>query len=313
MSSNTDTLTGRVVRPGDSDFEAARTGWNQLHSSHPEAVVFCAETADVVNALTWARRNGIGVRIRSGRHCLEGWSAVDGGLVIDVSRMKSAEIDSESATVTVGAGLNQSEAVTALGNAGFAAPTGTEGTVGLVGATLGGGFGLLTRRFGMASDNLVAAEVVVAPAGGGARALVADEQNSSDLLWALRGAGNGNFGIVTSLTYTIHPLKQAIHVTATWPGLDHLSEVFEVWQRSAPDVDNRLTSQLEIYRDKILLFGVMAGGSETEALQMLAPILSAGKPDVVTKDAHWADIFAVTSSEPPVARPSPTATPWAPT
>ena len=112
--------------------------------------------------------------------------------------------------------------MTELGKAGFAAPTGTEGTVGLVGATLGGGFGLLTRNFGMASDNLIAAEVVVASDGDGAKAITADEKNNSDLLWALRGAGNGNFGIVTSLTYTIKPLAQTIYVTASWPGLGHL-------------------------------------------------------------------------------------------
>ena len=131
--------------------------------------MFCTETADVVNALTWARQNDVRVRVRSGRHSLEGWSAVDGGLVIDVSPMKSARIEEASNTATVGAGLNQLEAVTALGQAGVAAPTGTEGTVGLVGATLGGGFGLLTRSFGMASDNLLAAEIVVAPAAAGPR------------------------------------------------------------------------------------------------------------------------------------------------
>ena len=292
MSSSTDLLTGRVVRQGDPGFEAARLGWNQLYSSHPQAVVFCSETADVVNALTWARHNSVPVRIRSGRHCLEGWSAVDGGLVIDVSALKSAEIDLEAGTATVGAGLNQLEAVTALGSAGFAAPTGTEGSVGLVGATLGGGFGLLTRRFGMASDNLVAAEVVVAPAGGGATAVIADEHNNTDLLWALRGAGNGNFGIVTSLTYTIHPLTQAIYVTATWPGLDDLPNVFDAWQLSAPYADDRLTSQLEIRRDEIMQVGVLASGSETEAQQMLAPILSVGTPDIVTRDAEWPDIYS---------------------
>jgi FAD/FMN-containing dehydrogenase len=292
MSSNTDTLTGRVVRQGDSDYEAARTGWNRLYSSHPEAVVFCAETADVVNALTWARQNGVPVRIRSGRHCLEGWSAVDGGLVIDVSEMKTAKIDTGSKTATVGAGLQQLEAVTALGKAGFAAPTGTEGTVGLVGATLGGGFGLLTRNFGMASDNLLAAEVVVASAGGGATVIAVDELDNSDLLWALRGAGNGNFGIVTSLTYAIHPLAQAIYLTATWPDLDDLPGVFDAWQRSAPYADNRLTSQLEIHRDEVMLIGVLASGSQSEAVQLLAPILSVGAPVVATEDAGWADIYA---------------------
>lgn len=288
----TDSLTGRVVCRGDSDYPAASAGWNLLFSRQPAVIVFAQETEDVVNALTWARRNDVAVRVRSGRHCLEGWSSVDDGLVIDVSDMKSATIDAESQTATVGAGLNQWEAVIALGEAGFAAPTGTEGSVGLVGATLGGGFGLLTRNYGMASDNLVAAEVVVAPGEGGARAIIADAENNADLLWALRGAGNGNFGIVTSLTYTIHPLAQAIHVVATWPGLDDLHGVFEAWQRSAPVADNRLTSQLEIRREEIVLFGVLASGSQTEALQLLAPILSVGTPDVVTKDAAWADIYA---------------------
>ncbi len=116
-----------------SGYDTARAGWNHLYSSAPEAIVFCTDTADVVNALTWARRNTMPIRVRSGRHSLEGWSNVDGGLVIDVSGIKSAEIDSPQETATVGAGLNQLEAVTALGRAGLAAPTGTEGGVGLGG------------------------------------------------------------------------------------------------------------------------------------------------------------------------------------
>ena len=285
-------LTGRIVRPGDADYRVASAGWNLLFTHDPTVIVFAQETQDVVNALTWARQNNVTLRVRSGRHCLEGWSNVDNGIVIDVSEMKSATIDMASSTATVGAGLNQMEAVTELGEAGFAASTGTEGTVGLVGATLGGGFGLLTRNFGMASDNLIAAEVVVASNTDGAKSIIADEENNSDLLWALRGAGNGNFGIVTSLTYKIHPLTQTIYVTATWPGLDDLGRVFEAWQRSAPHVDNRLTSQLEIHPDEILLVGVLASGSEADAAQMLAPILSVGNPDVSTKSAGWADTYA---------------------
>jgi FAD/FMN-containing dehydrogenase len=285
-------LTGRIVRPGDTGYPTASAGYNLLFTHDPTVIVFAQETQDVVNALTWARQNNVAVRVRSGRHCLEGWSNVDHGTVIDVSEMKSVTIEMASSTATVGAGLNQMEAVTELGKAGFAAPTGTEGTVGLVGATLGGGFGLLTRNFGMASDNLIAAEVVVASNGDGAKAIIADEKNNSDLLWALRGAGNGNFGVVTSLTYKIHPLTQTIYVTATWPGLDDLPGVFEAWQRSAPHTDNRLTSQLEISREEFVLLGVLASGSEAEATQMLAPILSVGNPDVSTANASWADTYA---------------------
>jgi FAD/FMN-containing dehydrogenase len=299
MSSSTDRdasanaqLTGEVVRRGDAGYDAARIGWNQLYSSCPRAIVFCAETQDVVNALTWARHNDTPVRVRSGRHCLEGWNAVDDGLVIDVSPMKSAAIDEACNTATVGAGLNQLEAVTILGRAGFAAPTGTEGSVGLVGATLGGGFGLLSRNFGMASDNLTSAEVVVASAAGGAEVLVADEANNSDLLWALRGAGNGNFGIVTSLTYAIHPLTQTIYLTARWSGLENLSQIFDAWQRTAPHADCRLTSQLEIGREEVALAAVLASGSATEVTGLLAPVLSIGEPAVTTNDASWPENYA---------------------
>jgi FAD/FMN-containing dehydrogenase len=284
-------LTGRIVRPGDADYSTASVSYNLLFPHDPLVIVFAQDTQDVVNALAWARQNDVPLRVRSGGHSLEGWSTVDDGIVIDVSEMKSATIDAAAHTATVGAGLNQQEAVTELGKAGFAAPTGTEGTVGLVGATLGGGFGLLTRRFGMASDNLLAVEIVVSSADG-AEAIIADENNNPDLLWALRGAGNGNFGIVTSLTYRIHPLTQTTYITATWPGLDDLPAVFDAWQRSAPYVDNRLTTQLEITRAQTKLVGVLASGSEAEAQQLLAPILSVGNPDVSTSSGSWTDTYA---------------------
>src|SRR5271154_1543670 len=94
-------LTGDVVGAGDPRYEAARLGWNHLHSHYPEAVVFCSDTTDVVNALEWAQHNDVTVRVRSGGHCLEGWSSVDGGLVIDVSRLKSSHINAASALATV--------------------------------------------------------------------------------------------------------------------------------------------------------------------------------------------------------------------
>lgn len=174
LSSRPGTLTGRVVCAADAEYATACAGYNLLYTNRPAAIVFARETTDVVNALAWARHHGVPVRARSGRHCLEGWSTVDDGLVIDVSEIKSVTVDAAARTATVGAGLNQSETVAALGEAGFATATGTEGTVGLVGATLGGGFGLLTRAFGMACDNLVAAEVVVASGAGGAESVTAD-------------------------------------------------------------------------------------------------------------------------------------------
>jgi FAD/FMN-containing dehydrogenase len=156
---------------------------------YPEAVVFCRDTHDVVNAVRWAREEGIALRARSGRHSLDGWSSLDGGLVVDVSRMKSVTIDETAQTATVGTGLTQKETVPALGHRGFVIPTGSEGGVGLGGVVLGGGFGLLTRSLGLASDNLLAAEVVVADGSRSAKVVEATEHSNSDLLWACRGGG----------------------------------------------------------------------------------------------------------------------------
>ena len=106
------------------------------------------------------------------------------------------------------------------------------------------------------------------------------------------GGGGGNFGIVTSLTYRIHPLTQAIFVVATWPGFEDLEAVFESWQQSAPYADRRLTSQLEIEGDKVGLHALLAGGTEAEALQLLSPMLSIGSPDIVVQDATWPEIYS---------------------
>ncbi|GAB3963939.1 FAD-binding oxidoreductase [Plantactinospora veratri] len=119
-------LTGRIVRPEDPGYAEASLGWDELFVRYPLVIVFAQETQDVVNALTWARQNDVALRIRSGRHSLEGWSNVDNGIVIDVSELKSTRIDTANRTATVGAGLNQLEAVTALGQQDLAVTTGTE-------------------------------------------------------------------------------------------------------------------------------------------------------------------------------------------
>jgi FAD/FMN-containing dehydrogenase len=284
-------LTGRVIHPGSPEYTEARTDWDGLYRSYPAAIVFARTTEDVVNAITWARQNDVAPRARSGRHSLEGWSNVSGGIVIDVSELKSVRIDPAARTAAVGAGLTQGEAVTALGAAGFAVPTGGEASVGLAGATLGGGLGYLTRSFGMACDSLLAAEIVVPSGDDGAQVIVADEHHHPDLLWALRGAGNGNFGIVTSFTFRMHSLQQATLLEARWDGLGDLRGVFGAWQRSAPVADVRLSSVLDIGRGRIGLIAVLHSGSPAEARKLLAPVLSAGKPEISVQAGSWADTF----------------------
>ncbi|MER5596140.1 FAD-binding oxidoreductase [Streptomyces sp. NPDC002265] len=284
-------LTGRIVRPHDPGYTDARLGWDQLFSHYPLVIVFAQNTQDVVNALTWARQHDTAVRIRSGRHNLEGWSNVDAGLVIDISDLKSVHIDAHARVATVGSGLNQGEAVSALAKRNFAVTTGTEGSVGLSGATLGGGFGFLTRWIGMACDSLIGAEIVVADGDECAKVLKVDLNHHSDLLWALRGAGNGNFGIVTSLTYKLAPLKSVTYLTATWNDTKHLRRTFETYQRVAPFTDNRLGTQLEIHKNQILLFAVLAEGTPAEAKRLLAPLLSIDSPQVTTQVGNWGDVY----------------------
>ncbi|MFR9790093.1 FAD-binding oxidoreductase [Streptomyces sp. MB22_4] len=285
-------LTGRIVRPNDPGYTDARLGWDQLFSHYPLVIVFAQNTQDVVNALTWARQNDVALRIRSGRHSLEGWSNVDSGLVIDISELKSVHIDRAARVATVGAGLNQLEAVTTLAKQNFAVTTGTEGSVGLAGATLGGGLGFFTRWLGMACDSLIGAEVVIAEGAECAKVIKTDLNTHSDLLWALRGAGNGNFGIVTSLTYKVAPLKSVTYVQATWDGIGDLRRVFDAWQRTAPYTDDRLGTQLEVHPNQILLFAVLAEGGPAEAKKLLAPILSVGSPHVSVQVGNWGEVYS---------------------
>ena len=281
-----------MVRPGDADYPVASLGYNLLFTHDPTVIVFAQDTQDVVNALAWARQNNVLLRVRSGRHSLEGWSNVDNGIVIDVSEMKSATID---------IGIEHCDCWRRAQPAG-------SGDRARQGRFCGADRHRRNRRsrrrhprrrlrapYPQLRHGLrqpLAAEVVVASDGDGAKAIIADEQNNSDLLWALRGAGNGNFGIVTSLTYTIHPLTQTIYITAGWPGLGDLAGVFEAWQRSRPIPTTASPASSRYTPMRSELIGVLASGSEAEATQMLAPILSVGDPDVSTVNASWADTYA---------------------
>lgn len=292
LTATTTMLTGDVVRPGDSGYEEARVGWNLLYSRYPEAIVFCCDTQDVVNAVRWARQEGIALRARSGRHSLEGWSSLDGGLVIDVSRMKDIVIDESAGTAKVGTGLTQMETVAALGQHGFAVPTGSEGGVGLGGVILGGGFGLLTRSMGMACDNLLAAEVVVADGARSAKVVEASADSNSDLLWACRGGGGGNFGIATSYTLKLHELSDVTFLVARWTGHGDLADLLRAWQREAPVADERLTSALEADSTAVELSALLRGGSRGELEDQLCSLLTIGSPEVTVTEGSWTAVYA---------------------
>jgi FAD/FMN-containing dehydrogenase len=196
-----DGLEGRIILPSDAAYDGARTIWNAMVDKHPALIVRCAGTSDVVRAVNFARENGLALAIRGGGHNIAGNAMCDDGLVVDLSQMKAAKVDPGARRVSIEGGATLADLDAATQAHGLATPTGINSTTGLAGLTLGGGFGWLSRKFGMTIDNLESAEVVTADG----KVLRASASEHPDLFWALRGGG-GNFGVVTRFEFRLHPV-----------------------------------------------------------------------------------------------------------
>ncbi|WP_315792702.1 FAD-binding oxidoreductase [Paenibacillus sp. BIC5C1] len=270
-------LTGRVVFKGDPGYEVARKNWDPHTDRFPKVFVFAQKTQDVANAIRWARQNKVPIRPRSGRHALESnLSQVNGGIVIDVSEMKRIKLNKKSGTAVVETGNRVGRIVDTLARQGFMAPFGDSPTVGIGGITPGGGIGPLQRTTGLISDNLIELEMVDAKG----RIIRANKKQNSDLLWATRGGGGGNFGVYTKYKFKVRraPAKATVF-SITWPW-EQFEKVVKKWQVWAPNASNKLGSELSVGPKKggnVSMLGVYLG-SKTEALRQLEPILSVGTP-----------------------------------
>ena len=194
-------LRGEVVGSGDEGYDGARAVWNGLIDRRPALVVRVSGVGDVVEAIAFARDQGLPVTVRGGGHNVAGTAVGEGSLVIDVSGLKGVEVDAEARTARAGAGLTLGELDAATQAHGLAAPLGVVSKTGIAGLTLGGGIGWLRRRHGLSSDNLVSVELVTA-AGD---VVTASEHENADLFWALRGGGGG-IGVVTAFEYRLYPV-----------------------------------------------------------------------------------------------------------
>src|SRR5689334_7950863 len=192
---------GDLLRPGADAYESARKVWNGMIDRRPAAIARCKTVSDVQDALRFARENNVPVAVRAGGHNAAGLGVCDAGLVIDLSAMRDVVVDPLKRTARAGGGATWADFDRATAAHGLATTGGAISTTGIAGLTLGGGLGWLMRSYGLACDNLIAADVVTADG----RQVTASADENADLFWGLRGGG-GNFGVVTSFTYRLHPV-----------------------------------------------------------------------------------------------------------
>ena len=253
-------LQGTLVRPDSSQYATARQLFSaRFDTVQPAAIAYCASPADVQACLAFARKFSLASVPRAGGHSYEGYSTTT-GLVIDVTRMNTVSVNAGIATV--GAGTRLIDVYSALAQRGLIVPGGSCSTVGVAGLTLGGGTGVLGRKFGLACDNLLSAQVVLA----NGRLVSCDASHDADLFWALRGGGGGNFGVVTSFTFQTHQLSSLSLFTFTWPW-NSAAAVVDAWQSWAPHAPDELWSNCVLVApaDKgtapyVVVNGVYVGG-----------------------------------------------------
>jgi len=223
-------LHGRVIAPDDDGYEDARALFYGGLDRRPGLIVRVADAADVARVIAYAREHGLELAVRGGGHSNAGHSTSDGGVVLDLRDMKAVEIDVEGRTAWAETGVTAFEFSSAVGAHGFAVGFGDTGSVGIGGITLGGGVGLLVRKYGLTIDDLVAAEIVTADG----ELLHVDDEHHPDLFWAIRGGG-GNFGVVTRLRFRLHELPTVVGGMLMLPASAEIVANFMALAEAAPE------------------------------------------------------------------------------
>ncbi len=226
----TDDIKGRVISPDDPDYDAARTVFMGDVDRRPRLIVRVADAADVARVVSLARETGLELAVRSGGHSPAGHGVSEGGIVIDLSDMRSLEIDSATGTAWADAGLTAGEYTIAAGAHGLATGFGDAGSVGIGGITLAGGAGFLSRKHGLTIDSLVEAEIVTADG----ELLPVDAETHPDLFWAIRGGG-GNFGVLTRVRFRLHEVRTIVGGPLVLPATPEVISAFVAEAEAAPD------------------------------------------------------------------------------
>ena len=279
-------IRGTAIGPGDAEYDAARKIWNAMIDRRPALIVRCADSADVVQAVNLAREQKLPLAIRGGGHNIAGNALCDDGVVIDLSALRSVRVDPQKRRAWVGPGATLADLDHETQSFGLAVPVGINSTTGVAGLTLGGGFGWISRKFGLACDSLVGADVVTAK---GDR-IHADAEENPDLLWGLRGGG-GNFGVVTSFEFQLHSAgRQVLAGLVVYPYAQGASVLrkYRDFADSAPDeltawVVMRKAPPLpflpaEVHGKEVVVIAICYVGDPAQGERAIAPLRALGTP-----------------------------------
>ena len=284
-------LRGALLTPADAGYDEARAVWNAMIDKRPGLIVRCAGAADVIHAVRFAARHGVLIAVKGGGHNIAGSAVCDGGLMVDLSPMRSVHVDPWNRTARVEPGVTLAEMDRETQAFGLATPLGINSTTGVAGLTLGGGFGWLSRKHGLTVDNLISADVVTA-AGD---LLRASETDHPDLFWAIRGGG-GNFGVVTSFEFKLHAVGPQVTAGLIVHPFSNAKAVLHEYRRlvaTAPDdlccwVVMRKAPPLpflpqQLHGTEVLVLALCHAGDPVAAEKAVAPFRAIGRPiaDVV--------------------------------
>jgi FAD/FMN-containing dehydrogenase len=275
-------LRGAVIEPSDPNYEEARALYNGMIDKRPRIIARCADVADVIAAVNFGRDNDLLIAIRGGGHNGPGLASVDDGIVIDLSTMKGVHVDPAARTARAGAGCTQGDVDHATHAFGLAVPAGIISTTGIAGLTLSGGHGYLSRKYGLTIDNLIEADVVLADG----TFVTTSKENNSDLFWALRGGG-GNFGVVTSFLFQLHPVSMVFAGPIAWDQ-KHARTVMQRYREFLLEAPEELGAFLglktilssapfpeQLWGKRMCLLMSCYDGPEEQARKALAPLLDA--------------------------------------
>jgi FAD/FMN-containing dehydrogenase len=277
---------GEILQPGDGAYDGARRIWNGMIDKRPALIARCTTTSDVVDAVNFARDNNLVLAVRGGGHNIAGSALCDAGVVVDLSQMKAADVDPHVRRVTIEAGATLADLDAATQAHGLATPVGINSTTGIAGLTLGGGFGWLSRKYGLTVDNLESAEVVTA-AG---KVIRANSSEHPDLFWALRGGG-GNFGVVTRFEFHLHPVgPNLLSGLIVYPFADAKSVLkqYRDFALTAPDeltvwVVMRKAPPLpflpaEVHGKEVVVLALLYAGDPAQGEAVIEPLRHFGTP-----------------------------------